>query len=398
LRKIPKILYLNPTAEVGGAERSLLDLLKHLDKGKFHPIVSFPSEGTLMGELTRMGIETKVIPFHKEISTLSRENGNRSLRQMLLIPWHLIPTILEIASFVRSRDVDVIATNGIKCHFIGSAVSLMTRKKLIWHVRDLIETEWLRWKLRSWGRFFPDKIITNSHAVGHIFPGNTRKETVYNGINLSYFGPGIDGGQVRSEYEIGKETMLIGTIGHFAPLKGYEELLDAMAEVAREGFDVKLAIVGEAIYQNSNVYKRKILMKANSAGLKEKIIFTGFKENIPEILASFDIFVLPSRSEGFGRVNLEAMAMGKPVVSTNVGGIPEVVLDGVTGILVPPGNAKSLSHAIMRLLNDPRLRASMGRKGRKRVEQYFTLHAHVQRVQEIYGEVLQSGDSAKTSS
>jgi glycosyltransferase involved in cell wall biosynthesis len=171
-------------------------------------------------------------------------------------------------------------------------------------------------------------------------------------------------------------------------LKGYEELLDAMGEVAREGFDVKLAIVGEAIYQNSGVYKRKILMKANSAGLKDKIIFTGFRENIPEILASFDIFVLPSRSEGFGRVNLEAMAMGKPVVSTNVGGIPEVVLDGVTGILVPPGNSKSLSHAIMRLLNDPRLRASMGRKGRKRVEQHFTLHAHVQRIEEIYGETL----------
>ncbi|MFX0202465.1 MAG: hypothetical protein ACFFCW_40685, partial [Candidatus Hodarchaeota archaeon] len=162
MRKMPKILYLNPTAEVGGAERSLLDLLKHLDKGKFHPIVSLPSEGTLTRELRGMGVETKVIPFHKEISRLSRENGNRSLRQLVLIPWHLIPTILEIVSLVRSKDVDVIVTNGIKCHFIGSTVAMMTRKKLIWHVRDLIETEWLRWKLRSWGRFFPDKIITNS--------------------------------------------------------------------------------------------------------------------------------------------------------------------------------------------------------------------------------------------
>jgi glycosyltransferase involved in cell wall biosynthesis len=159
-----------------------------------------------------------------------------------------------------------------------------------------------------------------------------------------------------------------------------------------------LAIVGEAIYQNSDMYKRKILLKANSVGLKDIIIFTGFRENIPEMLSSFDIFVLPSRSEGFGRVNLEAMAMGKPVVSTNVGGIPEVVSNGVTGILVEPGNSKALSHAIMRLLNDPPLRESMGREGRKRVEQYFTLHAHVQRVQEIYREVLQSGGIGKTSS
>ena len=350
-----------------------------------------------MRELRGMGVETKVIPFHKEISRLSRENGNRFLRQLLLIPWHLMPTILETASFVRSRDVDVIVTNGIKCHFMGSPVSMMTGKKLIWHVRDLIETEWLRWKLRSWGRFFPDKIITNSHAVGRIFPGNTRKETVYNGINVAYFRPGIDKGQIRAEYNIDRETTLLGTIGHFAPLKGYEELLDAMVEVVREGFNVKLAIVGEAIYQNSNAYKRKIITQAHSAGLKDKIIFTGFRENIPEILASFDIFVLPSRSEGFGRVNLEAMAMGKPVVSTNVGGIPEVVLDGVTGILVEPGNSKALSHAIMRLLNDPPLRKAMGRKGRERVEQYFTLHSHVQRIEEIYGEILRRGEVVKAS-
>ena len=108
-------------------------------------------------------------------------------------------------------------------------------------------------------------------------------------------------------------------------------------------------------------------------------------------MASFDIFVLPSRSEGFGRVNLEAMAMGKPVISTNVGGIPEVVLDGVTGILVPPGNSKDLAHAIMRLLNDYELRESIGKQGRRRVEEHFTLQAHAQRIEEIYGEVLRMG-------
>ncbi|NIO21873.1 MAG: glycosyltransferase, partial [Candidatus Aenigmarchaeota archaeon] len=110
-----------------------------------------------------------------------------------------------------------------------------------------------------------------------------------------------------------------------------------------------------------------------------------------DILASFDIFVLPSRSEGFGRVNLEAMAMGKPVISTNVGGIPEVVLDGVTGILVPPGNSRELAHAIMKLLNDSELRESLGREGRRRVEEHFTLQAHVQRIQEIYAEILGAG-------
>jgi glycosyltransferase involved in cell wall biosynthesis len=263
--------------------------------------------------------------------------------------------------------------------------------KLIWHMRDFIETGWLKWILWLMGRIFPEKIITNSNAVGSIFSGNGKRETVYNGIDLLHFDPEINGERVRSEFNIGKHTKLIGTIGHFAPLKGFEELIEAMVEVVKRGFDVKLALIGETIYSNSHAYRQKLVSLVDSTGLSDRVIFAGFRDNIPEILASFDIFVLPSRSEGFGRVNLEAMAMGKPVVSTNVGGIPEVVLEGVTGILVPPANPEGLAHAIMRLLNDSQLRESIGKEGRRRVEEHFSLQAHVQRIEEIYGEVLRMG-------
>jgi glycosyltransferase involved in cell wall biosynthesis len=397
LSNVAKILYLNPTAEVGGAERSLLDLLKFLDQKRFYPIVSIPSEGKLMGELKSMGIEVKVIAYHPEVFTLSRENGGPRFGKLFLTPWYLLPTLVKMSSFARRRNIDLIVTNGIKCHLLGSVLSSMTGAKLIWHVRDLVGAGWAKWSLCSMGRFFPDRIITNSDAVGSIFSTNGRKETVYNGIDLSHFDPIVDGGKIRSEFKIGKDTPLIGTISHLAPLKGYEELLGAMLEVLREGRDVKLAIVGEAIYPNSRSYKQKLLSLVDSNGLKDNVIFTGFREDIPEVLASFDLFVLPSRSEGFGRVNLEAMAMGKPVISTNVGGIPEVVLDGVTGILVPPGKPKALSHAIMRLLDDPGLRESMGREGRRRVEGNFTLKAHVQGIEKIYGEILRIGEISKES-
>jgi glycosyltransferase involved in cell wall biosynthesis len=382
---------MNPISKVGGAERSLLDLLKFLDKEKYHPIVTFPSQGRLMWELEKMGVETKVVAFHPEISKLSRENGNRCFHQLLSIPWYLPPTIIKMARFVRSRHIDLIITNGMKCHLLGSMVSSITGAKLIWHLRDLIEMGWLRWMVGSMARFFPDMIITNSHAVGSIVSNNGRKETVYNGIDLARFDPGLAGGKIRSEFKVGRDTKLIGTIGHFAPLKGYEELINAMGEIVREGYDVKLVLVGDDIYPHSKSYKEKLLSLADSTGLRDRIILAGFREDIPELLAAFDIFVLPSRSEGFGRVNLEAMAMGKPVISTNIGGIPEVVLDGVTGILVPPGDSQALSQAIMTLLNDPHLRESMRREGRKRAEERFTLRGHVQRIQEIYGEILKIG-------
>lgn len=389
MTKIPKILYLNPSSEVGGAERSLLDLLRYLDQEKYHPIVSLPSDGKLGAELEKRGIETEIILFHSKISSLSRENGNLGFHEFIVIPLYLLPTIIAITRFIRARDIDMIVTNGIKSHVIGSMVSTMTRAKLIWHVRDLIEAGWLKSMLRSMGRFFPDKIIANSDAVGRIFSNNGRTEIVYNGIDLARFDTEIDGEKVRSMFGIGKDTNLIGTIGHLAPLKGFEELLWAIAEVIGEGFNIKLAIVGEAIYPNSERYKQNLLSLVDSLGLKDRIIFAGFREDIPELLASFDIFVLPSRSEGFGRVNLEAMAMGKPVISTNVGGIPEVVLDEITGILVPPRNSHELAQATIRLLNDRELRESLGREGRRRVKDHFTLQAYAQRIQEIYGEILQ---------
>jgi glycosyltransferase involved in cell wall biosynthesis len=384
------ILYLNPSSELGGAEKSLLDLLGDLNKEKYHPIISCPSQGKFLEELRKIGVEIKIIPYHRRILDLSRNGSGLHLFTFPLFFWWLTPTVLALKNLIKDKGVHLIVTNGIKCHFIGTVLSLITKKPLIWHVRDLIETGWLRRILRLMGRVFPDKIITNSRAVGGIFSENGRKETVYNGIDLSLFAPALGGEKARSMLNIGKETKLIGTIGHLAPLKGFEELIEAIGTVINEGFDVKLAIVGEAIYPNSQSYKQDLLSLVHSKGLKDKIIFTGFSENIPELLASFDIFVLPSRIEGFGRVNLEAMAMGKPVISTNVGGIPEVVQDGVTGILVTPRNSKALSHAIIRVFNDSQLGKSMGNAGRRRVEEHFTLQAHVQRIEEIYLEILRT--------
>ncbi|NIO20218.1 MAG: glycosyltransferase, partial [Candidatus Aenigmarchaeota archaeon] len=319
---------------------------------EYHPIISCPAQGKFVEELRKIGVEIEIIPYHRRILNFSRNENKVHLFTLPLFSLWLMPTILALKKLIKDRDVHLVVTNGIKCHFIGSVLSLITKVRLIWHVRDLIETGWLKWMLRSLGRHFPDKIIVNSRAVGDIFSGNGKKETVYNGINISRFDPEIDGEEIRSMLHVGKNTKLIGTIGHLAPLKGFEELLQALAEVIKRGFDTKLALVGDTIYSSSNGYKQKLLSLVYSLGLKDRVVFTGFRENIPEFLASFDIFVLPSRSEGFGRVNLEAMAMGKPVISTNVGGIPEVVQDGITGILVPPRNFHELARASIRLLND----------------------------------------------
>jgi len=384
------ILYLNPSSQLGGAEKSLLDLVRNLDRERYHPIVSCPAKGKFVDELGKIGVQVEIVPYHPRISKLSRDNGANPTALPLSVCW-LTPTILRLKNLIEDKGIHLIVTNGIKCHFIGAFLSLVSDIPLIWHVRDFVETPWLRWMLRAMGQLLPEKIVTNSNAVGRIFSGNERRETVYNGVDLACFNPKINGFTLRTELKIGNDTTLIGTMGHLAPLKGFEELIAAVGWVVTQGFDVRLAVAGEAIYSSSRRYKKKLISLVDSLGLRDTVFFLGFKEDIPELLAAFDIFVLPSRSEGFGRVNLEAMAMGKPVISTKVGGIPEVVLDGITGILVPPGNSRDLGHAIMRLLNDTQLKKSFGREGRRRVERHFTLQAHVQRIGEIYGEILRLG-------
>jgi len=131
--------------------------------------------------------------------------------------------------------------------------------------------------------------------------------------------------------------------------------------------------------------------QAQRLGLVSHVHFTGWRDDVAEMLALADVFVLPSESEGFGRVLVEAMAMGRPVVATNVGGIPDIVLDGETGLLVEPANAAALADAVRALVDEPARAARLGAAGRVRAESTFSLGAHVDAVERVYEEVLGRG-------
>jgi glycosyltransferase involved in cell wall biosynthesis len=128
--------------------------------------------------------------------------------------------------------------------------------------------------------------------------------------------------------------------------------------------------------------------QARRLGLAPHVRFAGWRDNVAEVLALADVFVLPSESEGFGRVLVEAMAMGRPVVATNVGGIPDIVLDGETGLLVEPADPAALASAVGALLDEPARAARLGAAGRARAESTFSLGAHVDAVERVYDEII----------
>ena len=172
-------------------------------------------------------------------------------------------------------------------------------------------------------------------------------------------------------------------VGRLTPWKGHKTLLEAFSMVARNRPHAKLMIVGEvAFWENS--YEGELKDLAVDLRVADRVIWTGYREDIPELLRLCDLFVLPSVNEPFGRVLIEAMATGKPVIGTNSGGVPEIIVDGETGLLVPSNSPTVLAEAIEEMLSDPLAARQMGQAGLRRARERFDAERVAQQVQQVY--------------
>jgi glycosyltransferase involved in cell wall biosynthesis len=213
--------------------------------------------------------------------------------------------------------------------------------------------------------------------------------TLHDAIDTEHFSLSrADRNRVRKEFRIPEDAILVGFVGRFSPGKGHEEFLRA-ADLLRKRFPMaRFLIAGEASY-GEEAYERDIHNLSRDLHLDDIVIFAGFRKDVPDVLSAFDIFAFPSHAESFGVALIEAMAMERPVVSTNCDGVLDIVIDGVTGIFVHPRNAAELADALARLIIDPALRLSMGRAGRRRVETLFDQKAHTAKLEELYRDLVE---------
>jgi glycosyltransferase involved in cell wall biosynthesis len=214
--------------------------------------------------------------------------------------------------------------------------------------------------------------------------GGAAYSVIPNGVDLSRFAAPPPACGLRKQYGVPPEGVLFGVVARLELEKGHAHLLNAMPAILRWAPNTWLVIVGEGSQAEA--------LRAQAAGLPggagDRVIFTGRREDISAITAELDVAVLPSLREAQGISILEAMARRKPVVATAVGGIPEVVEDGVSGILVPPASPSALGEALIRLARSKHRRARMGEAGYRIVAERFSMEAHVRRVEELYDEEL----------
>ena len=236
-----------------------------------------------------------------------------------------------------------------------------------------------------------DCIVAISESIhGQLVAGGIPPElirTIYEGIDLSAY-PRRTAPNPRQA----GDRVVVGTVAHLSPEKGLRYLVEAASMIPSVQSRLKFLIVGEGQCRSEleNLVEQK--------GLSASFNFTGFQDRTIQATRTFDMFVLPSLSEGLSSAILTAMACSLPVIATNVGGIPELVKDGVTGILVPPADPRSLAQAIQRLLDDPEGAFHMGLQGRKRAEEHFTLQRKIVETEQLCYSLLRSAknDSVKT--
>ncbi|MCK5427293.1 MAG: glycosyltransferase family 4 protein, partial [Thermodesulfovibrionia bacterium] len=191
----------------------------------------------------------------------------------------------------------------------------------------------------------------------------------------------INAGEKRSELRVGQDTILVGMISRLETVKGPEYFIEAARLITEKFPEVRFIVAGDGSLRS------KLEFHCKKLHISDKLIFIGWREDIPEILSVLDILVVPSLNEAVGRILIEAGACGKPVVATRVGGIPEVVKDNQTGILVPPGDAHGLARAVISLLEDEKKRQRMGETAKNWVDDKFSASRMVKGFSDLYVEM-----------
>lgn len=384
-----RILLIQPYASrVSGVDTVLLQLIDGLKHSDMEFVVLIPYGSPYVCNYENLG--AKVIYFN--VSVFSKTKSLSGLMKPLI---QFLPSIMRISSIIRSEEIDLVHSHKINV-IVGDIAAKLAGVPAI-HTIHEVATGTL-WPYRVFSRIICltcQAIVILCDASGDLLARDLRRlqkvHKIYNGVNTGRFSPEMSDGQaLRNELGIDQNTVVVTAMSRIQDTKGLEYYVDAAADVLRSNQNVVFLMVGDTISDEPKhiAYKESLQREVHSLGIGERFIITGLRRDVIKVLSATDIFVLPSVFDILPTAVIEAMAMGKPVVATSVGGVPEIVKDGITGIIVPPRSSIDLAEGIKRLIADTSLRRSMGKASRRRVVTHFNAGQYIDRTEQLYREVL----------
>ena len=376
-RKI-RVLECIRQGQIGGGETHLLSLVENLDRSRFEPVVLSFTEGPMVERLRAMGVRTHVLYTERPFDVAK---------------WR------KVKQLIAAEGVDLVHAHGTRASSNTLWAARRLRIPLVytihgWSFHD-DQPFWVR-QLRIWG----ERWITARSALNIAVSASSRQTgiekiagfravVVNNGIDQRKFSPSRKLADVRGELDIPRDAVLLLFLarftGHKQPLtliRAFHEAIGKMAEVGKTA-GLQLLMVGEGDE------KEEGMRLAAELGLSEKVHFSPFRQDVPDVLAAADIYVLPSLWEGLPIGLLEAMAMRKAVIGTKVDGTREVLCDGENGLVVEPGDVSALAAAIVRLAGDGELRESMGARAEETVRERFNATVMTKEIENIYTEIAE---------
>jgi len=368
-----KVLHIIGGGEFGGAEKHILNLAGVLDQKAVDLTVCCLFSAPFVQIAAKAGINALAVPMHSKFD---------------------FAVMGKLSDLIKHGEYDLVHTHGVRANLLGRlAARRAGKKKVITTVHSLLEKDYREIASRYANtlaekatRFLTDHFIAVSKGlkdrlVAGGIPANSIT-VIYNGILLDELKPEQATVVARREKFGGRETSLVGIVARLHVVKGHCYFLDAAREVLLQRPQTRFLIVGDGPNRG------ELEKLADSMGISDRVIFTGFVEDVYSLMAGLDLLVISSLWEGFGLTAIEAMVLGTPVVATEVGGLPEVVQHGETGLLTPPANGPSLAKNIIWMLDHPQEAREMAGKGGDIVRREFTAEEMARRTIDLYRKVL----------
>ena len=391
---------------VGGSLTGLYHLILGLDRERFAPAMVLYEPKDIEAELGAIQVPVYHVRrrrLPKEHALLKSENYRRAKsfkevrsllglgRQALRLTIEEVPGALRLARVMRRFGADVVHLgNGLRANFDGALACWLTRTPCVCHVKGFEKySDRERWAARRIDAMVCMTKAVQDHCARHGVEGRST-HVVYDALDEAAFAPRRASADVRAELGIRNGAPCVGVVGNIQEWKGQAVLVEAMAQVVQAVPEARGLIVG-GVHRAGAAYHQRLLEQIRASHLDETMTITGFRGDIADVMNALDVIVHTSvRAEPFGRVILEGMLLGKPVVATAAGGVPELIRDGDTGFLAPPGDAARLAERLVPLLQDASLRREIGQRAQAWARDRFALSRHVATMSAIY-ERLASG-------
>ncbi len=382
------ILFIHQSAEMYGSDKTLLLLLKHIDKSQFFPVIILPFDGPLKTELENENIKVVIAPVLK-------------LYRQMFAPKNIINFFSDIKkgfsvidNLNKVHNFDLIYSNTLAV-LLGIFYAKKRKIKHLWHVHEIIESPLIFKKafVKLLAVNSNSKIVCNSIATQKFWNQNSKitnkSSVIWNGLETE--SEKISNAEIlefrKTHFQANPDDLIVTLVGRISRWKGQLVLLNAFNNLSKNHKNIKLAFIG-APPPNQEIFLENLKSQIKDFNLEKKVIIIPFQDDIYKVWQCIDIAVVPSiEPEPFGLVAVEAMLAKKPVIASNHGGLTEIIIENETGFLVEPNNEIALSGAIKKLIENPELRTKFGQNGYKRALNEFSVKSYVSSFEKIFKEM-----------